>query len=214
MKQILTLKESIPPQVKIIAVSKYVSSQSIKTLYEIGFRDFGESRVQEAKLKKVALSYVSDIKWHLTGHLQKNKIKAALEIFDYIHSVDSFELLSKIEEKAQELNKNPKLLLQVKLAFDPNKKGFEINENFFEALAKMPILKNSQLIGLMTILPQNTNKSFELFSELLEVKQKINALKIPNINLQELSMGMSDDYLEAIKAGATMIRLGKILFEH
>ena len=214
MQYIQILKEKIPPEIKIIAVSKYASLESMQKVYALGFRHFGESRVQEAKQKKIALSNLSNIVWHLTGHLQKNKIKTALEIFDYIHSVDTFELLSKIQEKAQEINKKPKLFLQIKLAFDPSKSGFEPNAEFFEILKQIANFKNIQIVGLMTILPQNTQLAFELFSELFEIKQKINTLKIPNIFLSELSMGMSEDYSCAIKAGATMLRLGRAIFEN
>ena len=216
-EHIIKLKNSLPASVKLIAVSKYIDSDLMRVAYEAGIRDFGENRVQEAQRKKSELSDLTDVKWHLIGHLQSNKIKPTLETFDFIHSIHSLELAQKVNRIAGELKKKPKLLLQVKLAEDSSKSGFSPTE-LFGAIEELDELENSDFIGLMTILPEGARgeRAFTLFAELASLKEQINQLPkaYKQIKLAELSMGMSSDYLEAIKSGATLIRLGKILFSN
>ncbi len=206
--------EGLSKQILLIAVSKRESIESIKIAYEMGFQHFAESRLQEALIKQQELNSLN-LTWHFIGKLQTNKAKQILLNFTYIHSADSLDILIKLNQLAGDLNlqnKN-KILLQVKLAPDDNKSGF-LPTDLLNSLVSISELNNLNIIGLMTILPFGLSpaSNYELFVELKTLKEKINAEKLSNLNLTELSMGMSGDYPEAIKAGSTMLRLGKAIF--
>ncbi len=204
----------IPSSIRVVAASKYVDALTIRQAYTEGLRNFGESKVQEAALKTQQLADLPDIEWHLIGQLQSNKVKLAIETFSWIHSGDRFELLQRLDRIAGEVNKKPKLCLQVKLAEDPNKAGFAKTE-LFELLPEINKLHNIDIQGLMTILPQGLNsaEAYKLFCELATLKNEIKQMGFSNICMNELSMGMSGDYPEAIKAGATILRIGKAIFK-
>ena len=216
-EKIKALKEQIEglsSQILLIAVSKRESAESIKIANEMGFKHFAESRLQEALTKQNCLKDL-DLIWHFIGKLQTNKLKQILLNFSYIHSADSLEILIKLNQLAEELNlktKN-KILLQVKLAVDDNKTGFS-ETDLLNSLTIINELNNLNIIGLMTILPFGLSQAenYELFCKLKTLKEKINSKKLFNLNLTELSMGMSGDYPEAIKAGSTMLRLGRAIF--
>ncbi|MDX1919271.1 MAG: YggS family pyridoxal phosphate-dependent enzyme [Candidatus Caenarcaniphilales bacterium] len=222
-QKIAEIKEQIHVKVKVVAVSKYVDSSVIREAYALGLRDFGESRIQDAKQKKEELQDLKDLNWHLVGHLQTNKVKEAIKIFDWIHSVDSLRLAKLINEETKVCKNEkgfhpPKLLLQVKLADDSSpasfgKFGFAVPE-LLEALPEISKLENLQMKGLMTILPRGlpSDENFRLFSALADLQKQIQEKNFSNISLDELSMGMSGDYLEAIRAGSTMLRVGRFLF--
>jgi pyridoxal phosphate enzyme (YggS family) len=187
---------------KVIAVSKTFSLDKILPLIEYGHLNYGENKVQEAidkwtdiKIKK------PKIKLHLIGNLQTNKVKFAIKIFDYIHSVDSAKLAKKISDEQIKQNKKVKIFIQVNIGLEEQKSGVEIHEigellNFCNKL-------NLDVIGLMCIPPIN-QKSGEYF-------KKMNSLN-KSFNLQEISMGMSSDYLEAIENNATYLRIGSSIF--
>lgn len=205
------IRVNIPPQVKLVAVSKYTTTEAIRAAYYAGVRDFAESRVQEAKIKQTELADLTDITWHMIGSLQSNKAKQALSQFDWIHSIDRLSLAEQCDRLISELGKSPKLLLQVKLAEDPNKSGWSESELLAD-LPKLVKLQNLNIIGLMTILPLGLDeaKAYAVFSHATELAAKMRSLGWANI--QELSMGMSADYAIAIKAGATIIRIGSQIF--
>lgn len=211
--QIDWIKKTIPPQVRMIAVSKYVTEREIREAYGAGLRDFGESRIQDAQVKIKALRDLPDITWHLIGHLQSNKAKLALELFDWIHSVDSLKLAIKLDRLATTLSLSPNVCLQVKVRPDPTKFGWNVNEleSDWSSLCK---LEHINIKGLMSILPQGLSESESLaaFKETQILAHSIGSDPKTSIKLSELSMGMSKDYLLAISAGATMVRLGRILF--
>ena len=115
-----TIRKGIPAKVKLMAVTKYVSVEAMRAAYATGIQDFGESRIQEAETKQQALTDLPDLSWHLIGHLQSNKVRKALQIFDWIHSVDSLKLAQQIDRIAAELNIRPKICLQVKILPDPD----------------------------------------------------------------------------------------------
>ena len=119
----LKLKKQLPENVNLLAVSKYTNSKNIQSLYDLGQQHFGESKVQEAKLKQYELISNQKLKWHFIGKIQSNKIKKIVNNFDYIHSVDSLKKLQKISKVAIELNKIPKIMIQIKLSDDPDKGG-------------------------------------------------------------------------------------------
>jgi len=214
-QRIHEIRESIPPQVKLVAVSKYTTTEAIRAAYAVGMRDFAESRVQEAKVKQTELADLTDITWHMIGSLQSNKVKQASAQFDWIHSIDRLSLAEQcdrqIPELAPKLSKSPKLLLQVKLADDPSKSGWSELELLAD-LPKLEKLQNLDIVGLMTILPLGLDKdqAYAVFSRVGNLAEKLRSLGWQNIS--ELSMGMSNDYAIAVEAGATMIRVGSQIF--
>jgi PLP dependent protein len=212
-EHILSIRSSLPTSVKLIAVSKQVSAQSIRSAYNAGIRDFGESRIQEAASKQAELQDLPDISWHFIGHLQSNKAKKAIEHFPWIHSVDNLKLAQRLDQLAQQLGVSPQVCLQVKILPDPNKSGWSVPE----LLADLPTLnqyKNLQIQGLMTIPPSGLKDSeiLSVFNRNRELAKEIQEQNWSHIKMQHLSMGMSGDYELAVQAGATMVRLGTILF--
>ena len=209
------IRANIPPQVKLVAVSKYTTTAAIRAAYDAGVRDFGESRVQESKVKQTELADLTDITWHLIGSLQSNKVKPAIAQFDWIHSIDRLSLAEQCDrqilELAPKLSKPPKLLLQVKLADDPSKSGWSESELLAD-LPKLEKLQNLDIVGLMTILPLGLDKdqAYAVFNRVSNLAEKLRSLGWSNI--RELSMGMSNDYAIAVEAGATMIRVGSQIF--
>ena len=201
----LKIKKKIPPNVKILAVSKGFKSQEIKTIQRIGQIDFGESKFQEAYEKQSILKDLKQIKWHFIGRIQSNKIRKIVQNFNYIHSVDSFEKLQKISNISVEEKKNPLIMLQVKLSDDPTKGGFN-PELLIKKWNEIQELKNIRLTGLMTINPKGLRSK-----ENLELFKKCRSLA-DSIQLQDCSMGMSGDWEEAIEAGSTWLRLGSLIF--
>ncbi|AFY72392.1 pyridoxal phosphate enzyme, YggS family [Synechococcus sp. PCC 7502] len=212
--RIFQIKQEIPPQVKLIAVSKYATVEAMREAYSAGIRDFGESRVQEAIAKKQQLQNLADITWHMIGTLQSNKARQALLNFDWIHAVDRLSLAQQLDRLILETNKQIKICLQVKPAHDPRKFGWSEQE----LIADLPALDacpNLQIMGLMTILPQGLDKSqsLNLFKKVADLKARLQLGQWQSLkNLRELSMGMSMDYDSAIASGATMIRVGSKIF--
>ena len=201
----LKIKNQIPSNVNILAVSKGFKSQEIKTIQKIGQNDFGESKVQEAFEKQLILKDLKQIQWHYIGRIQSNKIRKIVQNFNYIHSVDSFEKLQKISSISYEEKKNPFIMLQVKLSDDPSKGGFR-PELLISKWREIQELKNITLKGLMTINPRGLSSK-----ENLELFKKCRSLA-DSLQLPDCSMGMSGDWEEAIEAGSTWLRLGSLIF--
>ncbi|BAZ38532.1 hypothetical protein NIES4101_44710 [Calothrix sp. NIES-4101] len=212
-ERITTIRSQLPPSVRLIAVTKTVPADIIRIAYAAGIRDFGENRIQEATTKQAQLHDLPDVTWHLIGHLQTNKAKKALEQFQWIHSVDNLKLAQRLNQLAGELNLQPNICLQIKILPDSNKAGWEIPQ-LLEDLFALNQCKNLQFQGLMTIPPLGLNElqTLEVFNCASELAADIQSQGWSNIHMQQLSMGMSGDYQLAIKAGATMVRLGTILF--
>lgn len=211
--RIAKVRQQLPETVRLIAVSKQVSVEAIREAYTAGLRDFGESRVQEVAVKQSQLQDLPDITWHLIGHLQTNKAKKALEHFQWIQSLDSLKLAQTLDRLATSLSRNPQVLLQVKLLPDPNKYGWTIEE-LFQDLPALNECQNLQIKGLMTIAPLNLSEQeiLTLFQNTRSLAAEIQEKNWSNIQMQHLSMGMSDDYHLAVQGGATMVRLGRTLF--
>ena len=187
---------------KIIAVSKTFGMNKILPLIEYGHLDFGENKVQEAieKWSKIK-SDNNNIKLHLIGGLQTNKVKLAVKLFDYIHSVDSEKLAKKISDEQQKQNKKVKVFIQVNIGNEEQK--FGVNKLSVSDLYSYCKNRDLEVVGLMCIPP--LNKSSEIFfKEMSELNKKL--------NLDELSMGMSSDYLVAVKNSATYVRIGSNIF--
>ena len=201
----LKIKNKIPSNVNILAVSKGFKSQQIKTIQNIGQNDFGESKFQEAFEKQLILKDLEEIKWHFIGRIQSNKIRKIVQNFKYVHSVDSFEKLQKISNIAHQEKKNPLIMLQVKLSDDPNKGGFD-TEHLLLKWREIQELRNITLTGLMTINPRglSSKENSELFKECRSLAD--------SFQLPDCSMGMSGDWEEAIDAGSTWLRLGSLIF--
>jgi hypothetical protein len=212
-ERIAHIRQQLPPGVRLIAVTKQVSVDAMREAYAAGVRDFAESRIQEAEAKIAKLGDLPDLNWHLIGHLQSNKAKKALEQFQWIHSCDSLNLAQRLNRLAAELSLRPKVCLQVKVVPDPNKYGWTVPE----LLADLPELNRCdalQIQGLMTILPLGLSQqeSRVVFERTRELAEKIRQQNWSNLKMHELSMGMSDDYPLAVQAGATLVRLGRIIF--
>ena len=202
-------------KITIVAVSKGRSIDQIKEAVDAGIPDIGENRVQEAVLKHKELSVIrytlSAIRWHMVGHLQTNKVKDAVMIFDLIHSVDSLRLAIEIDKQALKINKIQDILIEVNTSGEESKYGIRVEEA--GALARsVSELKNVRLLGLMTLAhftddPESTRPYFRMLREL---RDKIAASKD---ELRVLSMGMTDDFKVAVEEGSNMVRIGRAIFE-
>ncbi|MDI6745050.1 MAG: YggS family pyridoxal phosphate-dependent enzyme [Thermodesulfovibrionales bacterium] len=205
-----------PEDIKLIVVTKTISIQQIKKAMDAGLRIFGESKVQEAQTKVMSdeLRVMNNgIEWHLIGHLQKNKAKTAVELFEMIHSIDSLELAEIADKHAKKAGKTQKILLQVKLSDETSKYGIS-KDNLFGLIKKISELKNLSIKGLMTIPPffESPEKARPYFSELRALRDAINESRVTSRELQDLSMGMTNDFEVAIEEGATMVRIGTAIF--
>lgn len=212
-ERIAQIRQQLPPDVRLIAVTKRVSVEAIRQAYQAGVRDFGESQVQEAAAKQDELQDLPDITWHLIGHLQSNKAKKALTQFQWIHSCDSLKLAQRLNQLACELAVTPQICLQVKIMPDPHKYGWTIPE-LLEILPELDQCKALQIQGLMTIPPLGLSpqETLGVFERTRDLADEIGRQNWSNLRMQQLSMGMSEDYALAIQAGATMVRLGRIIF--
>jgi len=202
----------LPGSVKLIAVSKTFEKEYILRAIQAGCLTFGENRIQEAKDKIEAIGR-NKVKWHFIGRLQKNKVKFIYDLFDLVHSVDSFELGQAIHLGAQTKGTVIPALVQVNIASEVTKSGIEPS-HLEELLNKLSSLSGLQIKGLMTIPPLNSDpeKSRQYFAQLRELRDKMARSDIRNIELNELSMGMSGDYKIAIEEGATFVRVGSAIF--
>jgi PLP dependent protein len=192
-----------PAEIRLIAVTKTVEPEMIKQAFQLGIREFGESRLQEGERKKDCFFSLDPRPiLHMIGHLQSNKVKPVLSLFDLIHSVDSIKLAEIINRQT---TSSIPILLEVNVSAEVSKSGFTLQEiePSLTAISKMARLK---VAGLMTVAPieANPEQVRPIFRQLRELKEKF--------SLQHLSMGMSDDFEIAIEEGATMIRLGRALF--
>lgn len=192
---------------KIIAVSKLQSKEKIISLARLGFQNFGENYIQEALEKQEQLSRLN-LQWHLIGPIQKNKTRKILGKFSLIHSIDSIEIAERINSQISENSERSQkqdVLLQVNLANEATKHGFH-EQNLENALAKLTLMSRLNVIGLMTMPPLENMAEMnrQYFTKLRSLRDKL--------ALKELSMGTSHDYQVALDEGATMIRLGTVLF--
>ena len=195
--------------VTVVAVTKGVSVQAVLEAREAGFSVFGENRVQEA-LEKIPQAAAE---WHMIGHLQTNKIRSALELFQMVQSVDSLRLAGKINEEALVLNRVVPVLLEVNLSGQPQRFGFKPEEIYaaVEGAAAFPQIKVQGLMGIAPAGPEEAPKR-EAFKKLRNLFSVCKTLKQKNIEMKYLSMGMSDDFEIAVEEGSNMVRLGRVIF--
>ncbi len=198
-----------PEEVQLIAVTKTHPPEAIQQAIDEGQLVFGENRVQEARAKIPLLP--SKARWHLIGHLQKNKIRAALPLFELIHGVDSLDLARDIDRIATELGLFPKILLEINVAAESTKFGFK-RTDLHRDMHALLALERVQIEGLMTIAPivEEAEEARKYFAELRTLRDDLQSAF--SIQLPELSMGMSGDYTAAIREGATMVRIGTAIF--
>ena len=213
-KNLLQIQEDIAPyRPNIIAVTKYFDENAIIEAYNAGLRNFGESRVIEAskKINNLPQEIRKNSIFHFIGHLQTNKVKKAIEIFDYIHSVDSVKLAEKISEEAGEIGKVQKILVQINNAGEEQKFGLSKDE-VFDVFARIIKLKNLDIKGVMNMAPLGAqdDELTRLFREIREIRDNLE--KKFDCKLNDISMGMSQDYKIAAREGSTMLRIGRKLF--
>jgi pyridoxal phosphate enzyme (YggS family) len=201
-----------PSAVRLVAVSKTFPIDAVREAYAAGHRDFGENRVQEA-LEKIAASADLDVRWHLLGHLQTNKARKAAPAFAMIQSLDSVELLRKLDAAAAETGCTPELLVQVDLAGEATKFGARPEDvpAIFEAAATCGA---ARVVGVMTLppIPERPEDARPWFRQLQELRHGWLSNGIPAGMLQEVSMGMSGDFEVAVQEGATIVRVGTAIF--
>jgi PLP dependent protein len=199
-------------EVTLIAVSKTKPISMIEEVMEEGIIDFGENKVQELTTKYEVLS--KNLKWHLIGHLQTNKVKYIIDKVAFIHSVDSFKLAEQIDKEAAKKGIVCNVLIEVNIANEDTKFGISADEAY-SLIFEISKLKNLQVRGLMTIAPfvDNPEKNREHFRNLRQLNIDIKMKNIDNVNMDVLSMGMTGDYEVAIEEGATMVRVGTGIFD-
>ena len=198
-------------EVTLIAVTKTKPLSMLWEAYEAGVRDFGENKVQEILMKAPELP--PDIRWHMIGHLQKNKVRQIIDKVVLIHSVDSVELSEVIEKEAAKRELHVDILLEVNVAKEDSKSGF-YEEELLDAVNKIAKFSHVHIKGLMTIAPfvENSEENRHIFKKLYELCVDTKTKNIDNVSMEILSMGMTVDYQVAIEEGASMIRVGTGIF--
>ncbi len=213
-KNLLQIQEEIVPYTpNIIAVTKYFDENAIIAAYQAGIRDFAESRAVEAieKINNLPEEIKHNSRFHFIGHLQTNKVKKVVNHFDYIHSVDSLKLAEVISEEASKIDKVQKILLELNNAGEEQKFGFS-KDGLHKDFPAIIQLSNIKVLGLMNMAPLNAEANVleTLFTDVKNTQEALN--KEFNCTMQEISMGMSQDYKIAAKCGSTMLRVGRKLF--
>lgn len=198
-------------QVKLVAVSKTKAIPDIKQLYNLGVRDFGENKVQEMTDKMEHLP--EDIQWHMIGHLQRNKVKYIAPYVYMIHSVDSLRLAQEIERQATKNNRIIPILIEVNMGREASKFGL-MKEDVVGIIIEISKMKHVKVEGLMTSAPlvEDPTDNREIFQQMKQLSVDISSENIDNVDMNVLSMGMSNDYKIAIEEGSNLVRIGTKLF--
>jgi len=201
-----------PETIRLVAVSKTIPAEKVRSAINAGLFIFGENYIQEAADKIVAINEKS-VSWHFIGHLQSNKAKYAVKYFDLIHSVDSLKLARELNKHAAQINKTQDILVQVNISMEESKSGVS-TEDTIALIKSICLLENLSVKGLMTIPPyyNEPEKSRPFFKSLAALKELIFIEEIPGVELKELSMGMTGDFEVAIEEGATLVRIGTAIF--
>jgi pyridoxal phosphate enzyme (YggS family) len=198
--------------VRLVAVSKTIAAGTVKEAIEAGVKILGENYIQEAREKFNALVHYP-VSWHFIGHLQSNKAKYAVRLFDLIHSVDSVKLARELNKQAKKVDKIQQILVQVNISAEDTKSGTSAKEAP-GLISEISQLENLSIRGLMTMPPYfyQPEKVKPFFAALRELRDQIKAKAPPNVSLEELSMGMTGDFEVAIQEGATLVRIGTAIF--
>ena len=200
-----------PEEIKLVAVTKTATIEQIKEAISVGIKIIGENKVQEAKEKYHILS--ADTEWHLVGHLQTNKVKYAIEIFDCIQSVDSIKLAKEIDRRSLQFGMITNVLVEVNVSGEETKYGIK-PEEVEPFLKEISVFSRIRVRGLMTIAPivEDEEEVRPYFRKLRELSKELKKKNIKNIRMDYLSMGMTEDFEVAIEEGANMVRIGRGIF--
>jgi hypothetical protein len=202
----------LPSSARLVAISKTRPAEDVRAAFDAGQADFGENRVQEA-LEKIAATSDIPITWHLVGHLQSNKARWAGATFGWIHSIDSLDLLRRVDASAEEAGRRPVVLIQVDLAGEPTKHGAPADAwlSLFDAASAC---RAARVAGLMLLPPftPDPEDARPYFRRLRELRDELAGRGVPPDMLRELSMGMSHDFEVAVEEGATLVRVGTAIF--
>ena len=204
-----------PEEITLMAVSKTVEPERIRESYEAGLRVFGENRVQEFEKKAAVLADLKEAEWHLIGHLQSNKAKKATELFSAVDSIDSLHLAEKLNQAAGQAGKTLHVLIELKVGEEASKAGIPAGSPELDSLLNgMARLDRLQVRGLMTVPPftEDPEGARMYFRLLRDVRDRIAARRLPRIEMDVLSMGMSHDFEVAIEEGSTCVRVGTAIF--
>jgi PLP dependent protein len=204
-----------PQSVTLMAVSKTVEPARIIEAYAAGVRVFGENRVQEFQEKQTALSELKDAEWHLIGHLQTNKARKTVEVFNAVDSLDSLRLAEKLDQAAAQLSKVLPVLVEINVGGESSKSGVPLDSPELEGLLLGAArLEHLAILGLMAVPPvtENPDAARPYFRLLRDLRDSIAARKLPRIRMDVLSLGMSHDFEVAIEEGSTCVRVGSAIF--
>jgi pyridoxal phosphate enzyme (YggS family) len=201
-----------PETIRLVAVSKTIPSDRVKEAIDAGVTILGENYIQEAREKINTLSSYA-VSWHFIGHLQSNKAKYAVRLFDLIHSIDSLKLARELDKQAKKISKIQQVLIQVNIGKEPSKSGVN-KQDTIELIEAIGLLENLSVKGLMTMPPffNAPEKVRPFFADLRTLRDHIKNANLPNITMAELSMGMTGDFEVAIEEGATLVRIGTAIF--
>lgn len=202
-----------PDSVRLVAVTKYAELEWVRVLRELGGIDLGENRPQQLLERAVRLGLTEgEIRWHLIGHLQRNKVRKILPVASLIHSIDSLRLLAEVDRLAEELETRPHVLLELNLIDDPNKQGFRRDE-LLEAWSEIARAQNVVVDGLMTMAAEtdDSETARPTFAALRSLRDALRS-RAPHWSLPQLSMGMTSDFEVAVEEGATLVRVGSALW--
>jgi pyridoxal phosphate enzyme (YggS family) len=200
-----------PSEVTIVVAAKGFGAEALRQVVGVGARDVGENYVQEAMGKERAVGFPG-LRWHMIGRLQRNKAKQVLRMFDLIHSLDRLELARALESAARGSGVTARCLIEVNLDGEPSKGGVPV-DSLPELLAAVSSLRGVEVHGLMAIpTPGEPRESRRRFARLRTLRDGLGGLRLPHVELKELSMGMSADFEEAIEEGATFVRIGTAIF--
>lgn len=204
-----------PEEILLVAVTKTVDADTINQAVELGIKHLGENRVQEIQSKYPLVKSGSEIKWHLIGHLQTNKVKYIIDKVHMIHSVDSYKLAVEINNRAKKIDRIMDILVQVNISGEESKYGIRKDE-CYELMNNISKLSNLKVKGLMTIAPlvQDPEEARPYFRDLKKLSIDIMEKSYDNISMDYLSMGMTGDFEVAIEEGANIVRIGTAIFGH
>lgn len=209
-ENVLKLKNDIPKEVTLIAVSKTRSLDEMEEAYKAGVRDFGENKVQEFKDK--VREFHQDIRWHFIGHLQSNKVKYLVDKVYLIHSMDRVSLLHEIEKQYKLKDKICNVLIEINIGREESKTGLLI-EDLEELLLEVERCEKVKVMGLMTVIPKGDEESCRgYFREIKNIFDSLKVRKFNNVSMDILSMGMTNDYKIALEEGSNIIRIGEGIF--
>lgn len=213
-KNLTEIINSIPENVTLVAVTKKRTVEEVQHVVDFGITDLGENRVQELLDKYYKIE--GKVRWHLIGHLQRNKVKYIIDKVHLIHSVDSLRLVEEIEAQSKKINKTTDILIQVNISKEDSKFGID-EEEIFRFIDTASACKNVSIKGLMTMAPytENVEETREIFKKLYVLYDKIkeNTHLYNNVSMEYLSMGMTNDYSIAVQEGSNMVRIGTGIFK-